>query len=164
MDLDYICENMRKISLHYLMIIFVVYSGMIFSLENEAEAKSREEIIQLLQKWPKDFNAKNIGAVCELFAPNLVASYPGTLDRNYEEMCRHLTAVLTQTDKIFHYDPPLIEQVIIEGNLAVIRLIWTLKISSKNGTETIKEKGLDVFMRQNDGKWKIAISYAFPNS
>ena len=96
--------------------------------------------------------------------PILVASYPGTKDRNYREMCRSLDASLTGADKIFRYETPEIEQILIDGDLAVVRLVWTLKISFKNrtDTETIKEKGLDIFKRQPDGSWKIAISYAYP--
>lgn len=147
-----------------ISIAFLTYSSLVFSFENDAASKARKEIVDRLQKWPEDFNAKNIKEVCGLFASDLIASYPGTADRNYEEMCRNLTATLTNSDKIFRYEAPKIEQIIIEGNMAVVRLIWTLRTATKNGSETelIKEKGLDVFKRQADGTWKIAISYAYP--
>ena len=149
-----------------ILITLVAYSNIVFSLENDTTSKSRLEIVNRLQKWPEDFNAKNIKEVCGLFASDLIASYPGTADRNYEEMCRNLTATLTNPDKIFRYEAPKIEQIIIEGNMAVVRLIWTLRTSTQNGSETelIKEKGLDVFKRQADGTWRIAISYAYPLS
>jgi len=139
------------------LIAFLVCSAYAFGVEGD-----REKIVNALQQWPEDFNAKNTQAVCALFAPDLIASYPGTQDRNYKEMCRHLTAVLSSTDKTYRYEAPKIEQVIIEGDLAVVRLIWTLQISTKKQTEKITEKGLDVFKRQKDGSWKIAISYAYP--
>jgi ketosteroid isomerase-like protein len=145
------------------LIIFIFSCSNAYSSESAIDAKSRQEIVRLLQKWPQDYNAKNIEATCGLFAPDLIASYPGTSDRNYQEMCSSLKAVLTDSNKTSSYEAPHIEQIIIQGDISVVRLIWNLKISYKNqmNTELIKEKGLDVFKRQKDGSWKIAISYAY---
>lgn len=152
-----------KLVLSFLILLTACFSN-VYSSEVAVEAKFRQEIVNLLQQWPRDFNAKNIEATCGLFAPDLIASYPGTADRNYQEMCRSLKAVLTDSNRTFSYEAPNIEQIIIQGDMAVVRLIWSLKISSENPlkTELIKEKGLDVFKRQKDGSWKIAISYAYP--
>lgn len=134
------------------------------SIPPAPESCSQKEIVDLLQKWSNDFNAKNIQGVCGLFAPDLIASYPGGKDRNYEEMCLYLSKALADPEKTFTYEPPEIEQIIIEGDLAVVRLVWLLQISYKHRSdiEVIKEKGIDVFKRQKDGSWKIAISYAYP--
>lgn len=79
-------------------------------------------------------------------------------------MCQHLTAVLKDPNKTFHYESPKVEQIIINDNLAIVRLIWTLRISDRSGIniDSIQERGLDVFTRQKDGSWKISISYAYP--
>lgn len=139
-------------------------SNALFSSDSDSISKSRAEIEQQLQKWSQDFNAGRISEVCGLFAPDLIASYPGVPDRNYDAMCQHLTAALTGSEKINRYELPEIEQVIINGDFAAVRLIWTLRIFDKNKSEIglVKEKGLDVLRRQNDGKWKIVISYAYP--
>jgi ketosteroid isomerase-like protein len=148
----------------FISIELLLFPWDVSALENNVELNTHKEIIHRLQKWPQDFDAKNIQEVCGLFAPDLIATYPGSFDKNYEEMCTHFTKIFTNSDQTLHYEPPEIEQVIIEGNLAVVRLIWTLKVSQKNqsGIEMIRERGLDVFRRQPDGSWKIAISYAYP--
>jgi len=145
-------------------LICLLIPTLIIASENTEETVAKKEIITRLENWSKDFNAKNIPGVCGLFANDLVASYPGTMDRNYEEMCRHLKQVLLPTNQILRYETPEIEQMIFAGDVVVVRLIWTLKIASKDQTseEIIKEKGLDVFKRQKDGSWKIQISYAYP--
>ena len=139
-----------------MRLIIILFFFMISSLEGS------EEIVKRLRQWPRDFNDKNIHAVCDLFAQNLIASYPGTPDKNYEQMCRQLSLAIKDKEKKFRYEEPLIEEVIIEGDLAVVRLIWTLKIADQKEINTIREKGLDVFKRQKDGKWRIVISYAYP--
>jgi ketosteroid isomerase-like protein len=147
-----------------LLLLLIFGCSTAFSQDDSADIKSQKEILHLLQKWPQDFNTQNIQATCGLFAPDLIASYQGTPDRNYEEMCSQLTKVLTNNDKIFSYEAPEIEQIIVRDDIGVVRLIWTLKVSSKDQSKTqlTKEKGLDVFKRQKDGSWKIAISYAYP--
>jgi ketosteroid isomerase-like protein len=145
-----------------MILIFTSCRGS--SSESDQGIKAKQEITHLLQKWPQDFNARNIDAVCGLFAHDLIASYPGTNDKNYNDMCKKLTESLMHPESIYHYEAPKIEQIIVDDELAVVRLIWTLKIAYKNkaDTEVIQEKGLDVFQRQKDGSWKIRISYAYP--
>jgi steroid delta-isomerase len=57
--------------------------------------------------------------------------------------------------------------VIVAGDLAVVRLTWTLTVSVDGATETTEEEGIDIFRRQPDGRWSIARYIAFattPNS
>lgn len=135
---------------------FLLFAVNVHAMGSEAEIRRR------LNQWPHDFNAKKSQEVCGLFAPDLIASYPGTKDRNYDEMCKQLTGILSSIGKTYEYEAPEIEQVIVEHDLAVVRLIWTLKVTDGSHQEVIKEKGLDVFRCQKDGTWKIAISYAYP--
>jgi len=56
-----------------------------------------------------------------------------------------------------------IKEIIVAGDLAVVRLVWTLKVTAAgaaNAAET-KEPGLDVFRRQPDGSWKIVRYVAY---
>ncbi|HEV8714641.1 MAG TPA: DUF4440 domain-containing protein [Candidatus Binatia bacterium] len=129
------------------------------------EASAPIEIRTALEKWPRDFNAKDAPWVCGLFALDLVASYPGQPDKNYEAMCQQLTAAVENLAKTFRYDAPQIEEILVSGDLAVVRLVWTLTITDPNmpGGLIVKERGIDVFKRQKEGTWKISISHAYPD-
>lgn len=157
---------MSKIVLWALFVLLPMTFDAFCAPEKGKESNAPSEILSLLKKWPQDFNSKNIQGVCDLFAPDLVATYPGTKDRNFSEMCHHLTNALTSSQKRYHYDEPEIEQILVSQELAVVRLIWTLNVYdlAKRENTLIKERGLDVFKRQNDGKWKISISYAYPET
>ena len=56
-----------------------------------------------------------------------------------------------------------LKEIIVSGDIAVVRLVWTLTIQSKGGQGEITsvEPGMDIFRRQPDGKWRIArfVSY-----
>ena len=117
-----------------------------------------------LARWPDDFAAKRTANVCALFAPDAVLSYPGSRDRSFADACAQFATLFASTDKTFTYAPPEIEEVLVDGDTAVVRLVWTLTVTDASGTaiDIVREKGLDVFRRQPDGTWKIRISYAYP--
>lgn len=150
-------------SLFFSLVTMYLSLNSISALEHHDTLQSHAEILELLQKWPKDFNQKNIPAVCELFSPSLVASYPGAPDRDFEGMCQKLSESLSDPNKRYRYQLPEIEQIITVEDLAIVRLIWTLEVFDKNFEliERVKEKGLDVFCKQKDQGWKIIISYAY---
>jgi uncharacterized protein (TIGR02246 family) len=116
-----------------------------------------------LRQWPRDFNARNLDAACSLFADDLLLVYPGAPDRDRDAFCSHLREVFNAPAKTFSYDEPDIKEVLVDGDLATVRLFWTLTVKDASGTvlETVREDGVDVFRRQPDGSWKIHISHAF---
>lgn len=154
---------MKHFKLYILWIFLIAAATSAFTANNQ-ENLIRSEILQRLYRWPYDFNNKNLSGVCSLFASDVIATYPDVKDRNYIEMCNHFAKIFSDASKEFHYEQPQIEQVLISQDLVVVRLTWTLSILDKNTANVthIQERGLDVFKKQSDGTWKIAISYAYP--
>ncbi len=64
-----------------------------------------------------------------------------------------------------HYTLDL-REILVYGDIAVVRLIWTLEESKGNSTVTVRslEPGMDIFQRQKDGSWKIIryLAYTSP--
>ena len=143
------------------LLALLISRGAVVAAETDpAEAAIRKT----LEQWPKDFNARHKPGVFGFFAPDLVATYPGQPDRDFEAMCKHLGRALDDPHKRFRYDAPRIHQVIVSGDLAVVRLTWTLRVILADKPETVlREHGVDVFKRQKNGSWKCAISYAYPD-
>jgi len=131
----------------------------------QSDSPAQAEIRSALTRWMADFNAGNADKVCLLFAPDLVAQYRGQPERNYDELCALLKRSLSDRSKSYSYSLA-IKEILVAGDLAVVRLIWTLKVTSKNppAETTAEEPGMDVFRRQPDGSWKISryIAYEAP--
>jgi ketosteroid isomerase-like protein len=127
-------------------------------------AEAAAQVRAALAAWPQDFAAKRTAEVCALFAPDAVLSYPGTKDRDFDALCAHFRDLFAIRDKSFTYAVPQIEEVIVDGDTVVVRLVWTLTVADSTGKtlEVVKEKGVDVFRRQPNGSWKIRISHAYP--
>jgi steroid delta-isomerase len=56
---------------------------------------------------------------------------------------------------------PDIHEIVVSGDLAVVRLTWTLTTELAGKQDTTTEEGMDVFRRQPDGRWSIARFVAF---
>jgi uncharacterized protein (TIGR02246 family) len=123
----------------------------------QTDGPAQAEIRAALTRWMADFNAGNAEKTCALFAPDLVAQVRGRPERGYAVQCDLLKSSLADPGKTFRY-ALAIKEIIVSGDLAVVRMTWTLTVKRKDsGVESMSDEyGLDVFRRQADGSWKIA--------
>jgi len=130
--------------------------GAIAIAAPSAQPDSRPEtaIREALAKWTSDFNARDDSRICDLFARELVYDYRGFPERGYDALCDLLHRSLRDQTKRFAYSFD-IKEIIASGDIAVVRLVWTLRVRSGASTVESKEPGLDVFRRQPDGSWKM---------
>jgi len=129
-----------------------------------AQADSRDEsaIRDALAKWTEDFNAGNSERICNLFDPALRYDFRGAPERGFDDICRLLRRSLADKTKSYSYSPN-IKEVIVSGDLAIVRLVWTLKVKPASGArETVsREPGIDIFRKEPDGSWKIVRYLAY---
>jgi steroid delta-isomerase len=129
----------------------------------EPTAGSAEQAIgNALTEWRLAFNARDTGAVCGLFAPELRYDYRGFPERGFDEVCQLLRGSLADQTRKFSYDLA-IKEILVSGDLAAVRLVWTLTVKRPGqvGGTAIFEPGLDIFRRQPDGSWKIVRYIAY---
>lgn len=112
----------------------------------EAEIRAR------LDQWTQAFNSGDKAAACELFSRSLVSDYRGQGTADYATRCALIAKALDSKERRFRYAAD-IKEVIVEGNLAVVRLTWTLTITP--GDIRSVEPGMDIFRKEDDGKWRI---------
>ncbi len=117
-------------------------------------------ISERLQRWAAAFNARDSAGVCDLFSRNLIATVPGALDSGRDAVCARLATLLAKPDRQLHYSPD-IREIIVSGDIAVVRLFWTLAIQQGTQRHTSKEAGMDIFQRQAGGTWSIIRFLAF---
>jgi uncharacterized protein (TIGR02246 family) len=130
-------------------------SGSPSSADDEAAIRQR------LNDWPKAIAGDDVDAACDLFARDAIVIFPGQPDRGWDEQCERLRASIQGSTRV-RYEAPAIEEIMVDGQLAAVRLTWTAHVASKGGDAVEVERGLDVFERGDDGVWRIRISQAFP--
>ena len=128
-----------------------------------ARADSDEDkaaITERLQRWAAAFNARDVPGTCDLFAPTLISTVPGALEGDRDAVCTRLAAVLAKPELQLQYSPD-IREIEVSGDLAVVRLFWTLTAQKDAERKTSREAGLDIFERQPDGRWSIVRFMSF---
>jgi uncharacterized protein (TIGR02246 family) len=121
----------------------------------------RAAITARLQHWAAAFDAHDAAGIRDLFAPDLVAIVPGAIDGTRDSLCANLAALLARPDLQLHYDAPEIREIIISGDIAIVRPIWTLTTRKGGEQYVATEAGIDIFKRQADGIWSIIRFAAF---
>ena len=131
----------------------------------QGDSPAQAAIRAALTQWMADFNAGKADKVCGLFAPDLIAQYRGQPERDYQGLCDLLKRSLNDRSKTYAYSLA-IKEILVAGDVAVVRLTWTLKVKPKDGAGEVssEEPGMDIFRRQADGSWKISRYIAYEAS
>lgn len=120
----------------------------------------RSAIRERLVAWSEAFNAGDAAGACDLFARDVVAVVRGAPDAGKAAVCGRIEKALQDNSRKLSYAAD-IDEVLVSGDMAVVRLTWTLTIERNARTVTSLERGIDVFRRDDDGKWRIARFIAF---
>lgn len=147
--------------LHCAALVAFIAATTAVTTAHADEAADKAAITERLNRWTADFNAKSPVGVCDLFAPDLVYSIPEVTRGTHETICKNLTTVLAKSDIKLRYANPDIHEIIVSGDVAVVRLTWTLTTEAAGAKDTTTEEGMDIFKRQADGRWSIARFVAF---
>jgi ketosteroid isomerase-like protein len=125
---------------------------------------AQKEIRAALEKWQSAFNHRDEQQVCDIFARDVVANYDGEPERDYISLCQMLQTALQDEEKTYRYSLR-INDIMVYGETAVARLVWSLEIDNAgDAKEIIEEPSVDIFRRQADGNWKISRYLAYPSS
>ncbi len=157
----WLLASTRRMTLAAAVILFATVWGC---NQSPAAADPPTVIRAALEHWRDDFNARRANDICDLFAHNLRYDFQGLPEQNYTQLCTRLHHALADPTQSFHYGLR-IKEVIVSGDLAVVRLTWISTLTRKDGKSEIEdEPGLDVFQRQADGKWQIIRYMSYPEA
>jgi ketosteroid isomerase-like protein len=118
-----------------------------------------------LEAWTQAFNARQADKTCGIFSEDLRYKFGEIPDRGYNDICTALRRSLGDKTHRSHYTLDL-REILVYGDIAVVRLIWTLDESKAGSNVTVRslEPGMDIFQHQKDGSWKIIryLAYTSP--
>ena len=147
-----------------LLAAAVVLAFLFGQASAQPATSAAAAIRDALASWTRQFNAGDADAVCGLFAPDLRYDYRGFPERGFDEICGLLRRSLNDRTRKYSYSL-LIKEVIVAGDLAVVRLVWRLNIVPVGAAaaRVSEEPGIDIFRKQPDGSWKIFRYIAYEN-
>ncbi|MGO9421744.1 YybH family protein [Roseiarcus sp.] len=116
-----------------------------------------------LKAWADAFNARDAIEACDIFAPDLLSTMRGRADEGRDGVCRRIASALADRTRTIRYAPD-IQEILVSGDLAFVRLVWSVTVQRGPSPAASKESGLDVFRRGPDGRWSIIRFLAYSNA
>lgn len=126
-------------------------------------AADQAAIAARLAAWTDAFNARDAARACELFSADLTSTMRGRPDEGRDAVCARIAKTLADRSLSLRYAPDILE-IIVSGDLAVVRLVWSATVKRGPRPVVSKEPGLDVFRREADGQWRITRFLAFSDA
>jgi ketosteroid isomerase-like protein len=118
-----------------------------------------------LDAWTQSYNAREADKICGIFSEDLRYKFGKVSDRGYSDVCAGLHRLLGDATHRSRYTLDL-REILVYGDIAVVRLIWTLDEQKEASSVTVRslEPGMDIFQHQKDGSWKIVryLAYTSP--
>jgi ketosteroid isomerase-like protein len=127
----------------------------------DESSTAKAAIVERLHRWTAAFNARDLAAVCGLFAPDLSYTVDDNLNGSRDRLCANIATAVSKPGVELRYDEPTIHDILVSGDLAVVRLTWTLTADKNGARDLTTEEGMDVFRRAPDGVWSIVRFIAF---
>ena len=93
----------------------------------------------------------------------MVSTMSGRPDEGRDAVCARIVKTLADRSLTLRYAPD-IQEIIVSGDLAVVRLVWSATVKRGPTPVVSKEPGLDVFRREADGQWRIIRFLAFSDA
>jgi ketosteroid isomerase-like protein len=125
---------------------------------------AQNEIRGALEKWRSAFNDRDEQQVCDIFAADVIANYEGEPERDYASLCQMLQTTVRDRERTYRYSLK-INDILVYGDTAVVRLVWTLEIDKISAPrEIVEEPAVDIFRLQADQSWKISRYFAYASS
>jgi steroid delta-isomerase len=129
--------------------------GAISPTPTSIRADDEARIRRRLAEWVEQMRSGDRVAAAEVWAPDLVGWYPGQEDDTYEK--EQAQARRQRPPEAPRSIPAVrIEEVMVSGDLAVVRDIWRITRIAGGDTTEHSLRSFEVWQRQRDGAWRIA--------
>jgi uncharacterized protein (TIGR02246 family) len=141
----------------------ILFSSAAFSATQITGNKAAgAQVLQVFEQWTHAYDKGDPDATMSIFAPDVVLIFQGTKDQHYEDLrtgyVQDFSARQPGTSWV-----PQIEEVHVEGTMAIVRSIWELRVKSGSGETLVKARNRSVdILSKSSGTWRIIRSFNYP--
>jgi ketosteroid isomerase-like protein/catechol 2,3-dioxygenase-like lactoylglutathione lyase family enzyme len=131
---------------------------MVCFLSSAAAAQDTGKDIEILRdliaQTAKAINAHDADGIMAHYSRDVRVSYPGVPDTTYDVFDRSYRQMLAPT--IVTSTVPAIDEILVSGDLATIRMVWSTTITDKASGRTSSRQAKDLQVwRRESGAWKF---------
>ena len=135
------------------LVLFAV-AGLARADAAADNAAAEKQIRAALAGWVDAANRGDYKAASAVWAPDLIGWAPEGPDDTYERETAYAKLPIKAPDTTYALT---INEVIVEGSLAVVRDTWTQTTKQPAGADKVSTfRSYEVWRRQPDASWKIS--------
>jgi ketosteroid isomerase-like protein len=121
---------------------------------NAANAAAEQQIRAALAKWTAAANRGDYQSAFDVWAPDLIGWAPAGADDTYQSEAESAKLPIRPPKTTYALT---INEVIVDGSLAVVRDTWTETTRQESAPDKINTfRSFEVWRRQPDQSWKIS--------
>ena len=141
-----------------LWLLFIAFTGC--SPQKSLQADIRNDSLALRKaviRTGTAFNEKLTDTILAFYAKDIIVSFPGVPDTKYEDFVKAFDGLKTADVNLQRFTRDSIEEIILSGDLAVVRVNWiTTTIDKAQANEVTRvARDLQVWRKEKNGKWKF---------
>ena len=129
------------------------YATPALAAETSAKAGAEAQIRSALAHWVEATNRGDYKAAFSVWAPDLVGWAPQGPDDSYAREAQYAQSPAQPPATTYALQ---INEVIVDGTLAVVRDTWTQTTRSAGADKVETFRSFEVWRRQTDASWKIS--------
>lgn len=143
---------MKIWTLPYFTLLAI--AGLANAASSNDNAAAEKQIRAALANWVEAANRGDYKAASEVWAPDLIGWAPQGPDDTYEREAAYAKLPVAPPKTTFAL---MIDEVIVDGSLAVVRDTWTQTTKQDGGAIKVSTfRSYEVWRRQPDASWKIS--------
>jgi ketosteroid isomerase-like protein len=152
-----------RISLSILIFLVGFATGL--GAQTTQHERDLETLRAAIIRSGEAFNARDHAAMMAPVARDLVLTYPGIPDMGYDSLSAGYRRMVDRPAGVTARTVPTVEEVLVSGDLAVIRITWTTTVTetSPARSTTRQMRDMQVWRREADGGWKFFRGMHFRN-
>ena len=117
-----------------------------------------------IEQGARGFMAANPDSILAHYARDIVLSYPGIPDQDYATLVKSYGELRSRPADVVANTVPTFDEILVSGDLALVRLRWTTTIAQPNRTSTRYLKDFQVWRRESGNRWVFIRGMHYPDS
>lgn len=155
------CTIMHRI-LPFLASILIYSPGFAATPPMLGDTASGTQVLHVFEQWTSAYEKGDLDGSMSIFAPSVVFVFQGSKDQGYEALRKgYVQDFATRQPGTVWI--PRIEEVYVEGALAIVRSVWELQVKSGSAEAQVKARNRSVdILSKGSGSWHIIRSFNYP--
>jgi ketosteroid isomerase-like protein len=139
-----------------ILFICILISLSSFAQSKKQIQKDIEHIRAAVVRTGQAFNERQPDTIMSFYSPDIIVSYPGVPDTRYDDFAKAF-APLKDRPANMRKTRDSIEEIIVSGDLAVVRVNWITTTYQTNPDKAVTRvaRDMQIWKRQKNGQWKF---------